>query len=161
MYPRILLTNLENKANRGKQGKPPVSQMHPLFVLRRLPILFWLLSGTLLAAIPPTPADGNFLHDLAGLLTSQEQYSLRTRQQQVFQEAQVAIVVVTVLDKNQYVQGTTSIEAFSKLWFNTWGIGSQQKNDGILALSAETTAGRGSNSAPIGDAVGTITPSGS
>ena len=43
--------------------------MHLLFVLRWLPIPFCLLSGILIAAIPPTPPAGDFLHDLAGLLS--------------------------------------------------------------------------------------------
>ena len=108
--------------------------MHLLFVLRWLPIPFCLLSGILIAAIPPTPSAGDFLHDLAGLLSTEEQASLRTQQKEVFQRAQVPIVVVTVLDMNAYVPGSTSIEAFARLWFNTWGIGSQRHNNGILVI---------------------------
>lgn len=101
---------------------------------RRLPILFCLLWSRLIAAIPPTPPAGDFLHDLAGLLTAEEQALLRSQQQQVFQQAQVPIVVVTVANMSQYVPGNTSIEAFARLWFNAWGIGSQRKNDGILVI---------------------------
>jgi uncharacterized protein len=104
------------------------------FLLRRLPLLLCLLAGNLGAAIPPTPPAGDFLHDLAGLLTSEEQGALRTQQQEVFQQTQIPIVVVTVSDMNQYLPGSTSIEAFARVWFDTWGIGSKRKNDGILVI---------------------------
>jgi uncharacterized protein len=104
------------------------------FLLRRLPVVLYLLAGSLGGAIPPTPQAGDFLHDLAGLLTADELGSLRTRQREVFQQTQIPIVVVTVPAMNQYVPGSTSIETFARLWFNTWGIGSQRKNDGILVI---------------------------
>ena len=102
--------------------------------LRRLLVLGGLLSASVAGAIPPRPAPGDFLHDLAGLLTTQERTALRAQQQKVYEQVRVPIVVVIVGDMAQHLPGQPTIEAFARQWFNTWGIGSPGKNDGMLII---------------------------
>ncbi|MES1167049.1 MAG: TPM domain-containing protein [Pseudomonadota bacterium] len=95
---------------------------------------FFLLAGFLQAAVPPRPAPGQFLHDLAGVVSTADAAKIRELQQNVFQQAQVPLVVVTVSSMGGYDPGAASIESLARLWFNSWGLGSQGKNDGILVL---------------------------
>lgn len=102
--------------------------------LRLLAVLFGLFSTTLSAAIPPTPPPGEFLHDLAGLLTPAEQAAIREQQQPLFQQTRIPLVVVTVSNMRHYLPDAPSIEAFARFWFDRWGIGSQGHNAGILVI---------------------------
>jgi uncharacterized protein len=85
------------------------------------------------ADFPPRPADEAFFHDLAGLIDEPDAEAIRSLQQSTFQQCGVPIVVVTIRWMRDYAPGN-SIEGFTRQWFDTWGIGSQKKNDGILIL---------------------------
>lgn len=86
------------------------------------------------AQIPRRPAPGDFLHDLAGVISESDQEKIRQLQQETFQSIQVPIVVVTLNRMDPYFPGVPNIETLATTWFNRWGIGSRQKNDGILVL---------------------------
>lgn len=86
------------------------------------------------AAMPPKPAGGDFLHDYAAVIPEGTQQLIREHQAAVFQANKIPIVVVTVPNLGRYDLGTRDVEAYTRTWFNTWGIGSQKKNDGMLIL---------------------------
>lgn len=88
------------------------------------------------AAMPPKPAGGDFLHDYAGVIPAETQQTIRELQATAFREGKTPIVVVTVPSLQRYSLGTNEVEAYARTWFNTWGIGSQKKNNGILVLLA-------------------------
>ena len=93
-----------------------------------------LFQSTTTAEIPPKPGPQEFLHDYANVIDDEDERTIREIQQRVFQEVQTPLVVVTVSNMRTYDPGAPSIESFAHRWFDTWGIGSQQQNDGILVI---------------------------
>lgn len=86
------------------------------------------------ADIPPPPQSLSLIHDLAGIVNEADEQSLSNLQEQVFQQCRVPIVVVTIAHMRDYDPGSPSIESFARRWFDTWGIGSQERNNGMLVL---------------------------
>jgi uncharacterized protein len=86
------------------------------------------------AAIPPRPAEGEFFHDLADQVAAGEVQEIQNIQQNVFRQVGVPIVVVTINQMSEYDPESPSIESFARRWFDSWGIGSQSKNDGMLII---------------------------
>jgi len=112
--------------------------------IRRLwpaPWAFFLaLTGTCLcgvstfAAIPPRPVDGEFFHDLANVINAADAQSIQQLQQRVFRQNGTPIVVVTINRMHDYDPDSPSVESSARRWFDSWGIGSQAKNDGMLVI---------------------------
>jgi len=92
----------------------------------------WVLAAS--AAIPSRPADRDFFHDLAHIIPDGERQAVTNLQQQVFAQTGVPIVVVTINEMREYDPESPSIESFARRWFDSWGIGTQEKNDGMLIL---------------------------
>lgn len=95
------------------------------------------LSLTVSAAIPPKPDELAFFHDLAGLrgiVSSEDREAITNLQQKTFRETGVPIVAVTIDGMSQYDAESPSFESFAHRWFDTWGIGTQEKNDGMLII---------------------------
>jgi len=91
----------------------------------------WMASAS--AEFPPRPADGEFFSDLAGIVDEDDAEAIRRLQESSFGQCGVAIVVVTIRRMSDYAPGN-SIEGFARQWFDTWGIGTQKMNDGMLIL---------------------------
>lgn len=92
------------------------------------------LTWTCSAAIPPPPQDREFFHDLANIVDSSNAEAIQNIQQEVFDQSGVPIVVVTVLRRRKYDADSPSIESFARRWFDSWGIGSQANNSGMLII---------------------------
>jgi uncharacterized membrane protein YgcG len=95
------------------------------------------LSLPVSAAIPPKPDDLAFFHDLAGLrgiVSSEDREAITNLQQKTFRETGVPIVAVTIDGMSQYDAESPSFESFAHRWFDIWGIGAQEKNDGMLII---------------------------
>jgi len=86
------------------------------------------------AAIPPQPEAREFFHDLAGIINADDTQTITNLQQEVFRQVGVPIVVVTVSRMSEYDPESPSVESFARRWFDAWGIGTQQKNDGMLII---------------------------
>ncbi len=86
------------------------------------------------AEIPPRPQAGEFFHDLAGVVDDANKQKIRGLQEEALKQSGVPIVVVTVSRMQDYDPGSPSIESFARRWFDTWGIGSQARNSGILVI---------------------------
>ena len=99
-------------------------------------VLFFAMAGSIQAGMPPRPAGGDFLQDYAGVIPADIQQTIREHQAAAFRASKVPLVIVTVSDLQQYDLRTSEIEAYARAWFNAWGVGSAQKNDGILILLA-------------------------
>jgi uncharacterized protein len=85
--------------------------------------------------LPPPPADGAFITDLAGLLHDPEINRIGAAQHDAWTNHGIPIIVVTIPSMRVYGH-TGSIEDFAARWFNHWGIGSSEdgKNNGILVM---------------------------
>ena len=102
-------------------------------------LLLGLLAGSLvdsaaLAEIPAPPAAQNFLHDFAGVLSGTDRQQIISIQERVYNQVQVPLVVVTINRMSDYEPNKHTIESFATKWFNTWGIGTPDKDDGILVI---------------------------
>ena len=96
-----------------------------------------------LAEIPPTPGARQFLHDFASVLDDVDRARIVELQGLVYDKIQVPLVVVTIRRMREYDATAQTIETFATKWFNTWGIGTQKQNDGILVIiSIEDRKGR-------------------
>ncbi|NIP95915.1 MAG: TPM domain-containing protein, partial [Akkermansiaceae bacterium] len=84
--------------------------------------------------MPPKPADGEFFHDLAGVVSARDAEEIKRLQESTFKQRQVPIVAVTVERMSDYIPDAQTIESFAHLWFDAWGIGTPEKNDGILVI---------------------------
>src|SRR5512139_995640 len=115
--------------------------------MKRIGRLRLILSLTLLVtALPrvlpvaaqngyPTRVDP-YVNDFSSLLTTEHTASLRSLFSELKTDNGVEIVVVTLDSIHDYATGDAAIESFATNLFNTWGIGTAQKNDGVLILVA-------------------------
>ncbi len=115
--------------------------MNRICHLRRM--LIGLLLATLLVGASPLSAQSGYpprvdpyVNDFASLLTAEHTASLRSLFSELKSDNGVEIVVVTIDSIHDYATGDASIESFATNLFNTWGIGTAQKNDGVLILVA-------------------------
>jgi uncharacterized protein len=97
-------------------------------------LVLCVCSSTAFAAIPPKPADRDFFHDLAGIIDANDAQTITNLQQELFDKTGVPIVVVTIRRMADYDPQSPSIESFARRWFDTWGIGTQAKNDGMFII---------------------------
>ena len=96
------------------------------------------------ADIPPVPADaagnGDFIHDFAGMLSSQEMNQIGEHQQVAMEQHNTPIIVVTIRRMADY-NHSGDIETFAKQWFIAWKIGTLDRDSGanlgvLLLVSA-------------------------
>ena len=100
-----------------------------------LTLLGWTIAVSVsYAQIPARPAKQEFFHDYAKAVGKTEEAKIRDLQKQIFVDNGVPIVVVTVTRMSAYEPSATNIKSFARAWFDTWEIGSQKKNEGILIL---------------------------
>jgi uncharacterized protein len=91
-----------------------------------------ILVGLTLVQVPAQiPAQTDRVYDAAGVLSAEQQATLRTLSADVEQQttAELAVVSVASLD------GKT-VDEFANQWFNTWKIGKRDVNNGVLLLVA-------------------------
>lgn len=85
--------------------------------------------------LPAAPPDHNFIYDEVKLLDHNTQSAIGQIQKIAFEEHDTPIVVVVIESLRSY-GWNGDIEKFSERWFNTWGIGAEGSNKGILLLVA-------------------------
>jgi uncharacterized protein len=106
---------------------------------RRGPVTQWLVLWIVLFAAvaplasqtyPPRPRD--CILDEASLIKPNNAASIRDTCNKLLKETQIPIVVVTIPSLAKYKGG--DIEAYARGLFDNWGIGSQERNYGVLLL---------------------------
>lgn len=103
-----------------------------------LGVLVILLSLSSLASaqnlkIPASPPGDAFIFDPGKVISQSDQQTIAEAQKEAFEKHDTSIVVV-VIDRMASYGGNGSVESFAKRWFDTWGIGAQGSNKGILLL---------------------------
>ncbi len=83
-----------------------------------------------LAVVPDRP-ENQYVLDEAGVLSDETEQEIISKNQKLFEEtgAQIAVVAVDFLDGE-------AIEDYANSLFNVWGIGSVERNNGLLLLMA-------------------------
>lgn len=100
----------------------------------RLLLTLLLSAVTAAADIPSVPEDGRLIADLAGIIHEADEQALSAFLEQVLEQCQVPIAVVTIRRMSDYDPGSPSIESFARRWFDTWGIGYRGSNNGVLVI---------------------------
>jgi uncharacterized protein len=83
----------------------------------------------------PQPEDG-YVNDYAEVMTLEDTVAIRTLFADLGQDHGVEAAVVTIGSIQDYDTGAKTIETFATTLFNYWGIGDQNRNDGVLLLVA-------------------------
>jgi uncharacterized protein len=81
---------------------------------------------------PTRPA--HFIADEAGLINESDQQRIRAICENLLKEQGIPIMVVTLRSLSDYGARGITIEGYARSLFDTWGIGSQTRNYGILLL---------------------------
>lgn len=92
-------------------------------------LVFWTAMPAL-AAVPQRPAN-KYVLDEAGVLSDKTEREIIKENEELFEECGAEIVIVAV-----DFLGGKDIEDYANDLFNTWGIGSSQRNNGILLVLA-------------------------
>ena len=89
-----------------------------------------VLAAPALAVVPDRP-ENQYVLDQAGVLSEETEQEIISQNQKLFQEtgAQIVVVAVDFLDGEE-------IDDYAYSLFNTWGIGSVERNNGLLLLMA-------------------------
>ena len=100
-----------------------------------MPLLcFWALTP-LRAATYPKPV-GDPVNDFAGVISPEDSARISERAKEARSKKGIPIVVATIPSLNDYGAGGWSIERFGAGLYNEWGVGSTEKNKGILLVVA-------------------------
>ena len=93
--------------------------------------LILLLPASIAAVTVPEPTSDFYVNDYAGVLDDAVKSEISSTNETLDQETGAQIVVVTVQSL-----GGENLEDYSYALFNSWGIGSKQKNNGMLLVLA-------------------------
>jgi uncharacterized protein len=83
---------------------------------------------------PEKPPASDYFVDRAGLIEPAAQRTINATAEALLREHDVPIVVVTIGSLSEMQAAASSIEAYATALFNHWGIGSVERNLGILLL---------------------------
>jgi uncharacterized protein len=95
-----------------------------------------LLQGAAAGAVtfPSKPPGDRFYVDEAGLISEAEGKAINDVAQSLLKEEQIPLVVVTIRSLASHDAAGYTIERYAYELFNTWGIGSERRNYGMLLL---------------------------
>ena len=99
-------------------------------------ILFTIFgaSAALAVTFPDKPPDADFYVDGSELLKPQEKEQINQIASKLLQEERIPIYVVTIVSLAVHDAGASSIENYAALLFDEWGIGFEERNNGMLLL---------------------------
>lgn len=78
---------------------------------------------------PPKPAKFDYVYDYAGLLDRETAATISSLGRELDGKTEAQLVVVTVASL-----GDSTIEDYANTLFRSWGLGSREKNNGVLLL---------------------------
>lgn len=94
--------------------------------------LLWSAPSVRSQTFPDRPAQGEFVLDEAVLIHAGDQQQIENACRNLLRDEQIPIVVVTIPSLAKY--DASNIEAYARALFDNWGIGSQNRNYGVLLL---------------------------
>lgn len=86
------------------------------------------------ATFPDKPPKEHYYVDQAGLLKPEDATTVDTTAATLLSEQQIPIMVVTIPSLISYQAADMNVESYAQALFDKWGIGSQDRNFGILLL---------------------------
>lgn len=93
-----------------------------------------VISTALAIDFPDKPPTSDFFVDQANLINSEDKKQINQITAALLKEEKIPIIIVTIESLLQYNAAHMSIESYAYELFNHWGIGSQNRNYGMLLL---------------------------
>ena len=99
-------------------------------------VIFLLLffSNCFAVTFPDKPPETDYFVDNAGIITEQDRTQVNTIASKLLSEEKIPVFVVTIPSLSHYEASSHTIESYATSLFNEWGIGSPERNYGILLL---------------------------
>lgn len=88
-----------------------------------------ILTFSVFAGVIPEPTSDFFVNDYADILTENDRENMQLQGEKLYKACGAQVVVVTVND-----MGGDSLEDYSLTLARSWGIGSEENDDGVLLL---------------------------
>ena len=85
---------------------------------------------------PPKPDPESFYVDMASVVAEMEGKEINEVARTLLQEERMPLLVVTIPSLTEYGAAGYTIERYATALFNEWGIGSEERNYGMLLLVA-------------------------
>jgi uncharacterized protein len=95
-------------------------------------LLFYSISFAV--NFPDKPPETDYFVDNADLIASQDRTEINTIASKLLSEENIPVFVVTIPSLSNYQASIHTIESYATSLFNEWGIGSPERNYGILLL---------------------------
>ena len=86
------------------------------------------------ALFPPRPSTDHYYVDQANLLQPEDAQAVDRIASQLLQEEKIPLLVVTIPSLYTYRAGDSTVEEYAQALFDHWGIGSKDRNYGVLLL---------------------------
>jgi len=83
---------------------------------------------------PPKPPSSDFFVDLAGLIQPAEAEQINAIALSLLQDDRIPIYVVTIRSLAEFGAAGMGIEGYARALFDEWGIGFEDRNNGMLLL---------------------------
>jgi uncharacterized protein len=105
-----------------------------LYVAICLGLLFSLDNALAQYVFPDKPSAGRFYVDAGSMLTDGDAITVNNVTSQLLSERAIPLIIVTVPSLASYGATGNEIEQYARALFDRWGIGSPDRNYGILML---------------------------
>ena len=91
-------------------------------------------SSSFAVNFPDKPPETDFFVDKATLISTEDRAEINTIASKLLSEENIPIFIVTIGSLATYEASSQTIETYTTALFNEWGIGSPERNYGILLL---------------------------
>lgn len=91
-------------------------------------------SSSFAVNFPDKPLETDFFVDKATLISTEDRAEINTITSKLLSEENIPIFIVTIGSLATYEASSQTIETYTTALFNEWGIGSPERNYGILLL---------------------------
>jgi uncharacterized protein len=91
-------------------------------------------SSSFAVSFPDKPPETDFFVDTATLISTEDRAEINTIASKLLSEENIPIFIVTIGSLATYEASSQTIETYATALFNEWGIGSPERNYGILLL---------------------------
>jgi len=109
-----------------------VGRFLPAFLTGLACCVFW--QSALAVKFPEKPPKSDFFVDGAHLLNDDAQKTVNETALALLQQQRIPLFVVTIPSLSSYEGSALGIEDYAKQLFNHWGVGSEERNYGMLLL---------------------------
>ncbi len=109
-----------------------MSKTRPLAVL--VGLLLLPAAAARAVSFPAKPASEHFYVDEAGLISEAEGKAIDDVARSLLKEQKIPLIVVTIRSLAGHDAAGYTIERYARALFDTWGIGSERRNYGMLLL---------------------------